>query len=216
MDNRVASFVRRLSELASPGVRTRWQLDPTIDGLLEVARPTKVQAELVRHRSGGSKLLVALFAPDVPKLSERDGFTLEVSGEHAQWTRPGEYVLAAREHDGRVCEWHCEVPAVEPAEAHRIVTSIAPLEPFEVLARPGAFVRSIGIERADDGSLRALVAVNRDLERIAEDEAQLVERGFREVGEDEPWTDDHGRSLVWMGGTVYGYYGAVPERVGAL
>jgi hypothetical protein len=216
VDPRVDSFVSRLIELAAPGARPPWRLDPTVDGLLELTRPTKVQAEILRHRSGGAKLLVVLFAADVPDLSERDGFTLERSGGHARWTRPDEYVLAAPEPDGRVCEWHCEVPALDPAAAHRAVAAIPLLEPFEVLARPGAFVRSVGVERTADGGLRALVGVNRDLARVAEDEAQLVERGFREVGEDEPWADGDGRSVVWMGGTVYGYYGAVPERVGAL
>ncbi len=216
MDPRIEHFAHRMAELAS-GASTTWGFDPVFDELLEAARPSKVQAELIRSRSGGTKLLVAVFGDSVPTLGERDGFTLTRGPSHARWERADEHVLAARESDGRVCEWHRDLSSgIDPAEAHRVVTSIPLLEPFEAIARPGAFVRSIGIERASDGTLRALVGVNLDRDRLAESEAELAARGFAESTDDGLWTDASGRSVVWMGGTVYGYYGAVPERVGAL
>lgn len=193
-----------------------WAIDPAIDEVIAAARPRKLRIEIIRFPSGSTKLLVVAHGDALPALAERDGFTRKTAASSVRLERDDEYILVMPEETGALCEWHAMVPAIAPEDAVRFLASLPALEPFEAIARPVAFVRSFGIEISQSAPPRALLAVNRDLDRLEDDETSLLARGFVETEDEGLWIDGEGRSLVWMGRTLYGYLGEVPESVGGF
>jgi hypothetical protein len=228
----IEPFTAQMVDLAA---RDAWRGPVALHPLLDVigASATRVRLEVIRRASATKLFVVVDLAawPDLPDaLAAEHGYRVKRGETWARLTRrdaggdgddtddddDGEDLLVAREGSRIAVEWSRSAPALDAERAFASFASVASLEPFAVIARPPARLRSWGVALDRARGPLALVTVDLDAERLADDEALLRERGFREAGDpdDAIWNDGEGHSIVWAGGTAYGYLGPVPESAG--
>lgn len=219
------TWVRAVEDAPSPAAVA---LPEPLAVLAEDAGITRVTVEIIRTQSGRFKRRIGLRSKRRPAL-DRDsigaaGWDLRGAGDTLGLRRESAEILilgSGRRVEIDWCESQTPADAGEPAEAARFSGALAhvrTLAPFVALAQPGAVLRSFGVARDASLGLLALVALNRDLDRVPEDEAAMRAAGFAAPDPDDDeaapiWSTAGGASSVaWVGGTVYGYVGPVPRR----
>lgn len=206
-----------------PVVVTPDLVPPPTAALCGPGEPNLVSLEVRRtKRSGGpppTKALVVIEAkswPDVPTAAlAATGLAVEEGEGYVSAKRDGEWLIVERTPDVVRIEHHLVLERADADTAHAALGTIATLAPFVEVARRPAFVASFGLRLCDRHRLRALVGIHRDLERLEDDERALGAAGLapRPADEDDAiWrTADGATAIVFMGGTLYGYVGPVPD-----
>lgn len=191
------AFARQIEAMSlGPGWRTS-------------APPQRLTIELLRFRGGGSKLFTnAVFAAGT-RVDADPAFARRTVRKGADlFTREREEVLVLAEDARVVVEHSITGEPISPEDAQRSLAEVPELGVFAGLAHGDAMLKQWGL--GFDGERRlGLVSIHRDLERGELDEQHLREAGFREVEEGLWATPARKLSLVWMGGTVYGYLGPI-------
>ena len=191
-------------------------LDADIARAIGDAEVVRARLEIIRFPGRSSKVLTSVRLATFPTIDaapfEAQGFTVQQSARSVSMRRDDEWLLVERTSKLIIAEHSCEYGDISAAQAAAALAAIEPLACFAPLAAGNAALKSWGLARDRDKGLLGLVAVHRDLDRGDEDDRAMLEAGFREAADGALWaTADGARSLVWMGGTVYGYLGPVPE-----
>jgi hypothetical protein len=218
MTSLIETLHRRLAAVAEEG-RLAPALDESLLTLTRGASPQRVTIEVIRFPGRRSKLLtVARFVGPVdlePDPLGAVGFAMKRTSTALCLERAGESILAFPQRDEVRVEHAVEADDIPALAALVSLAAIPALAVFAPLAAGNATLVSWGLGRDPAHGRLGLVKIHRDLDRCEEDEAALHAAGLAETGEESVWaTRDGGASLVWMGGTVYGYLGPVPESVG--
>lgn len=223
------AWVRAVEEAPSPAAVA---LPEPLAVLAEDTGITRVTVEVIRTQGGRLKRRIGLRSKRRPAL-DRDslgaaGWDLRGAGDTLGLRRESAEILILGSGRRVEIDWsesHTPADAGEPAEATRFLGALAhvrTLAPFVALAQPGAVLRSFGVARDASLGLLALVALNRDLDRVPADEAAMHAAGFAAPDPGDADADDDdapiwstagsASSVAWVGGTVYGYVGPVPRR----
>jgi hypothetical protein len=189
-------------------------LDPEIRGLLG-GRVRRVTVEIVRPNARESKIFTMAklegAAIDDAALS-RAGFVVQHKPAAVRMTREREWLLAFPSAGHLEIEHAIAGGPIDLATAAASLAGIASIAVFAQLARGDANLVAWGVGWDDALGPLGRVQIHRDLERRELDETALREAGFRDVDEGL-WTIPRTKtSVVWMGGTVYGYVGDVPDE----
>lgn len=198
-------------------------LDRALDDALARAtagtRVLRTTVEMIRFPGKASKLLATARLDRFPEVDvaafEAEGFVPKRSKGVVRLSRVAESLLFVRDKGHVVAEHTTEDGDIAPEHAAESLAAIPQLAAFAPLALGRAVLKSWGLGRDQHHGLVGLVAIHRDLDRSEEDERALRDAGLCETGEEGLWSTRDGQcSLVWMGRTVYGYIGPVPEVVG--
>jgi hypothetical protein len=189
-------------------------LDATERALVGSRRPTRCTVELIRFPGRASTLSMRATFDGLDVPDAMAGWIRRPGEDCVIFERPGETLLAFA---AGTLEHEIEGPDVPEHEAAEAMASVPELACFAPLARGHARLVSFGLGTSARHGRIGLVKIHRDLDRGDEDEAALRDAGFSETSDEGVWsTADGARSLVWMGGTVYGYLGPVQgDAVGA-
>ena len=179
--------------------------------------PLRVLLE-VRRFEGSAKVTATALRSSWPEPAEPTQpweTRRETPGQSVSWSREDASLLVCREEGSVSVEWTRALPIIPATLARQMLSQLSALEPFATLIEGTAVLTSWGIGYDVALGELGLVGIHRDLDRLEQDEADLRAAGFAESDEEGSWVDASGRTLVFFGGTVYGYVAPVPQdRIG--
>lgn len=207
-------------------------LPAPLDVLVASAGPRRITCEVLVFPDRRAKAWYELRVDAAPVLDRaaltQAGWRVDVRPNATELRQNRTAVLILAESEGIVIEWSDSIPEIAEDRAHAAIAGIPLLAPFAAVARPPAHVDSWGVAARRGEPPLGLVKIRSDLERLEQDEAALRALGFaaENVVPDDDYDDDEDdalwstpdgeRTIVWAGGTLYGYVGRVPrDRFGA-
>ena len=206
-------------------------LPEPLDVLVASARPQRITCEVLVFADRRAKLWYELRVDAAPVLDRaaltQAGWRVDVRPNATELRKGRTAVLILEESEGIVIEWSEPIAEIAEDRAHAEIAAIPLLACFAAIARPPAHVDNWGVAARRGEATLGLVKLRRDLERVDKDEATLRALGFApehvvpddadddddDDNDDALWsTPGGGHTVVWAGGTLYGYAGRVPRE----